>query len=202
MALPVRQQLLYWGIAAAVFFVLLWAIGDVMLPFLVGGAIAYFLDPIADRLERAGLSRVGATVTISHFVLLVAVLLILAIIPTLIQQLTGLINAVKTARAKLNLENGETWAQQFIRKVTPAQLVAFAVLIFLYMLGMEYVGFLLASSIFLAASMYLLGSRRVVLNLFISAAVLVAIFIVFRTAFSVVLPAGSLVGPHLPEFLK
>ncbi|MNU11930.1 hypothetical protein D3C72_2601730 [compost metagenome] len=50
--------------------------------------------------------------------------------------------------------------------------------------------------------MYLLGSRRVVLNLFISAAVLVAIFIVFRTAFSVVLPAGSLVGPFLPEFLK
>ena len=26
--------------------------GDVLLPFLVGGAIAYFLDPVADRLER------------------------------------------------------------------------------------------------------------------------------------------------------
>ena len=115
---------------------------------------------------------------------------------------TGLINAVKTARAKLNLENGETWLQQFGRKVTPVQLIAFSVLIFLYMLGMEYIGFLIASYIFLAASMYLLGSRRVVLNLFISAAVLVAIFIVFRTAFSVVLPAGSLVGPSLPEFLK
>jgi predicted PurR-regulated permease PerM len=101
MALPVRQQLLYWGIAAAVFFVLLWAIGDVMLPFLVGGAIAYFLDPIADRLERAGLSRVGATVTISLFVLLVAVLLILAIIPTLIQQLTGLINAAPEIAQRL-----------------------------------------------------------------------------------------------------
>ena len=101
MALPVRQQLLYWGIAAAVFFVLLWAIGDVMLPFLVGSAIAYFLDPIADRLERAGLSRVGATVTISLIVLLVAVLLILAIIPTLIQQLTGLINAAPEIAQRL-----------------------------------------------------------------------------------------------------
>jgi putative tricarboxylic transport membrane protein len=115
---------------------------------------------------------------------------------------TGLINVVKTARAKLNLENGETWLQQFGRKVTPVQLVAFAVLILLYMLGMEYIGFLLASYIFLAASMYLLGSRRVLLNLLISLLVLVAIFIVFRTAFSVVLPAGSLVGPYLPEFLK
>ena len=83
MALPVRQQLLYWGIASAVFLILLWALGNVMLPFLVGGAIAYFLDPVADRLERAGLSRVGATVTISLVALLIAVLLILAIIPTL-----------------------------------------------------------------------------------------------------------------------
>ena len=116
--------------------------------------------------------------------------------------ITALISTVKTARAKLNLENGESWAQQFVRKVTPLQLVAFTVLIFLYMLGMEYIGFLLASYIFLAASMYLLGSRRVGLNLVISLVVLAAIFIVFRSAFSVVLPAGSLVGPHLPEFLK
>ena len=93
MALPVRQQLVYWGIATAVFLLLLWALGNVMLPFLVGGAIAYFLDPVADRLERAGLSREGATVTISLVALMLAVLLVLAVIPTLVQQLTGLINA-------------------------------------------------------------------------------------------------------------
>ena len=51
MALPIRDQLKYWGIAAAVFMVALWFIGDVMLPFLLGGAIAYFLDPVADRLS-------------------------------------------------------------------------------------------------------------------------------------------------------
>jgi len=101
MALPVRQQLVYWGIATAVFLLLLWALGNVMLPFLVGGAIAYFLDPVADRLERAGLSRVGATVTISLVALLIAVLLILAIIPTLIQQLTGLINAAPEIAQRL-----------------------------------------------------------------------------------------------------
>lgn len=116
--------------------------------------------------------------------------------------LTGLLNVVKTARKKLNLENGESTAQQFVRKITPLQLVLFTVLIFLYMLGMEFIGFLLASYLFLALSMYLLGSRRVVLNLLISALVLAGIFIVFRTAFSVILPAGSLVGPHLPELLK
>lgn len=101
MALPVRQQLFYWGIAMAVFLLLLWGLGNVMLPFLVGSAIAYFLDPVADRLERLGLSRVGATVTISLVALLIAVLLILAIIPTLIQQLTGLINAAPDIAQRL-----------------------------------------------------------------------------------------------------
>lgn len=115
---------------------------------------------------------------------------------------TGLINAVATARARLRLEHGETWLQQFGRKVTPPRLIAFGVLMGLYMVGMEYVGFLIASYIFLAASMYLLGSHRVGLNLLVSLLVLMAIFIIFRTAFSVVLPAGSLVGPYLPGFLR
>jgi predicted PurR-regulated permease PerM len=52
MALPVRDQLKYWGIAAAVFFVLLWLLSDVVLPFVLGAAIAYLLDPIADWLQR------------------------------------------------------------------------------------------------------------------------------------------------------
>ena len=61
MALPTSHQLRYWGIAAAVFFLAIWFLGDVLLPFIVGGAIAYFLDPVADRLERAGLNRAAAT---------------------------------------------------------------------------------------------------------------------------------------------
>ena len=74
MALPVRDQLKYWGIAAAVFFVLLYLLGDVMLPFVVGAAIAYFLDPIADRLQRRGLTRVASTTLISLVALLAVVL--------------------------------------------------------------------------------------------------------------------------------
>jgi len=101
MALPVRQQLLTWGIATGVFLVMLWLLGNVLLPFLVGGAIAYFLDPVADRLERLGLSRVAATATISLAALLIAVLLVLAVIPTLVQQLTGLINAAPAIAARL-----------------------------------------------------------------------------------------------------
>jgi putative tricarboxylic transport membrane protein len=36
----------------------------------------------------------------------------------------------------------------------------------------------------------------------LSLLVLAGVFLVFRTAFSVVLPAGSLLGPYTPELLK
>ena len=93
MALPIREQAKYWGIALAVFFVLLWFLGGVMLPFLVGGALAYFLDPVADRLQKWGLSRVTATSVITLVAVLAVVLLVLAVIPTLIKQTTALVNA-------------------------------------------------------------------------------------------------------------
>lgn len=101
MALPAKQQLTYWGIATCVFLVALWLLGQVLAPFLVGGAIAYFLDPIADRLERLGLSRVAATTVISLSALLISVLLVLAVIPSLASQLTDLIEATPTIFHKL-----------------------------------------------------------------------------------------------------
>jgi predicted PurR-regulated permease PerM len=101
MALPTNQQLRYWGIAAAVFFLAIWLLGDVLLPFIVGGAIAYFLDPIADRLERMGLSRAAATSVISLIALMLVVLLVLAVIPTLVNQLTALVNAAPDIAKRL-----------------------------------------------------------------------------------------------------
>jgi predicted PurR-regulated permease PerM len=91
MALPVRQQVTYWGAAAVALGVVLWLLGDVILPFLLGGAIAYFLDPVADRLQRMGLSRVLSTVVIFILLILVVVVAGLIVIPTLIQQATDLV---------------------------------------------------------------------------------------------------------------
>ena len=92
MALPVGTQMRYWSIAAAVFFIVLWYLGNVMLPFVLGGAVAYFLDPLADRLERLGLSRLLSTVVISVVAVLVFVLLALLLIPTLVNQAVQLVN--------------------------------------------------------------------------------------------------------------
>lgn len=101
MALPTKDQFRYWAIAAAVFLVLLWFLGNTLLPFIVGGAIAYFLDPLADRLERLGMSRVAATTVISLFALFLVILLVLAVIPTLVNQLTALINAAPDIAKRL-----------------------------------------------------------------------------------------------------
>jgi predicted PurR-regulated permease PerM len=101
MALPIRDQAKYWGVAAAAFFALMWLLGDVILPFIVGAALAYFLDPVADRLERLGLSRVAATAVITVFGILLVVLLVLSIIPSLIAQLTALVNAAPQIAARL-----------------------------------------------------------------------------------------------------
>ncbi|MFT5649016.1 MAG: putative PurR-regulated permease PerM [Yoonia sp.] len=91
MALPIKDQAKYWGITIAVILILLWQLGDVILPFILGGAIAYCLDPIADRLERMGLSRVAAVAVITLVALLTFILLFLLVIPTLIQQTAQLI---------------------------------------------------------------------------------------------------------------
>ncbi|MFD1193275.1 AI-2E family transporter [Seohaeicola saemankumensis] len=90
MALPVKDQIRYWGIATAAFLVILWFLGDVILPFVLGGAIAYFLDPVADRIERLGASRAVATTVITLSAVLVFVLMALLVVPLLVQQAVSL----------------------------------------------------------------------------------------------------------------
>lgn len=104
MAMTTRQQTLYWGIVTVVFLVLLYLLGNVIMPFILGGAIAYILDPVADRLERLGLSRAISVTIISLVALFAFALIILLVIPTLINQLTDLI-----ATAPQLLDNLQGW---------------------------------------------------------------------------------------------
>ncbi len=90
MGLPIKDQLRYWGVVAGVFVLLLWFMGDVLLPFVLGSALAYFLDPVADRLERLGLSRAMATAAITVVALLMFVIMALLVVPTLVSQAINL----------------------------------------------------------------------------------------------------------------
>jgi predicted PurR-regulated permease PerM len=84
--MKVQEQLRWWGAGTAAFIVLLWFLAGMLLPFVLGAALAYLTDPIADRLERAGLSRILATILITVSSMGLAVLALLLIIPLLVDQ--------------------------------------------------------------------------------------------------------------------
>ena len=87
---PARQTGVWLVVAlAAVLFLALFQ--DILLPFVAGIAIAYFLDPLVDRLERRGVGRTaGALLVLAGFsVASFGVLLLL--VPVVNAQLAGLV---------------------------------------------------------------------------------------------------------------
>ena len=105
----------------------------------------------------------------------------------------GLVIVRQTARApRAHGGTGETVLRQFLRQITPGVVIAFSVAIGLYMAALEPLGFIVSSYLFMVACMWLLGSRKPLTIAIVSAACLGAIYVVFQTAFSVVLPAGTL----------
>ena len=86
MVLPVKDQIKYWTIAASILLIFLWLLGDILLPFVLGAAIAYLLDPIVDRLERLGTGRVLGTILILVAAFFVLFFIFLLLIPLVIDQ--------------------------------------------------------------------------------------------------------------------
>jgi predicted PurR-regulated permease PerM len=82
---------LFWVAAAAVFLLLMWVLNDILLPFVVGMVVAYFLDPVVVRLQRARMSRTMATTLVTIVAVLVAVGVVMAILPPLFGQIQSLI---------------------------------------------------------------------------------------------------------------
>lgn len=81
-----RKQAMFWLGATALFVLFFYVFRSVLLPFLAGFALAYFLDPIADFFERKGLSRTAATVTILLLFLVVFILALAIVVPVLASQ--------------------------------------------------------------------------------------------------------------------
>jgi predicted PurR-regulated permease PerM len=86
-----RRQIRFWIITAIILAIFIYLFSDILLPFVAGMVLAYFLDPVADRLQRLGLSRVMATVIILITFLIVLVLALVILIPVLASQLSDFI---------------------------------------------------------------------------------------------------------------
>src|SRR4051794_27896443 len=85
-----RRQLRFWLITLLVLVAALYILRDMLLPFVAGMAIAYFLDPIADRLERIGAPRWLATTCVLLFFVLILVLAALLLVPLIQSQIVQL----------------------------------------------------------------------------------------------------------------
>ncbi len=90
MSISLQNQNLYWILASFTFLLFFWFIGDVLLPFVLGAAIAYLLDPIADRLQARGLSRVMSVLIISVTALIIILPIAIFVINTIINQASAL----------------------------------------------------------------------------------------------------------------
>ena len=94
MSLKVSQQIIYWSAGLVALIAFVWLLGGTLMPFLVGMGIAYFLDPLVDRLEALRLPRAIATAIISIGSVLIIVLALLTLLPELQRQIVNLITAL------------------------------------------------------------------------------------------------------------
>ena len=94
MSLKVSQQIIYWSAGLVALIAFVWLLGGTLMPFLVGMGIAYFLDPLVDRLEALRLPRAIATAIISIGAVLIIVLALLTLLPELQRQIVNLITAL------------------------------------------------------------------------------------------------------------
>ncbi|PVB63414.1 AI-2E family transporter [Labrenzia sp. 011] len=85
--MSLRRQVQFWLLSLAVFCAFLYVFSGVLLPFVAGMAVAYLLDPVCDRLERLGIGRMWATLTILLAFVFVLVLFFVLVLPVLGNQL-------------------------------------------------------------------------------------------------------------------
>lgn len=96
MTLSVGEQVRWWTIGFAALIAFLWVFSGVMLPFLAGAALAYFLDPLADRLEARGLSRTLSTIIICLIMFGAMGAAIVMVVPAMFVQMRDLISLLPT----------------------------------------------------------------------------------------------------------
>ena len=107
----VERQVLFWLAIALVLVLLIALLRGVILPFVAGVVIAYFLNPAADRLTRWGVPRgLAATVIVAAFGCVIALALIF-LVPLLLTQAQQFAVALPDEIARLRALL-EAWARE------------------------------------------------------------------------------------------
>lgn len=114
-----KRQALFWLGATAVFILFVYVFRSVLLPFVAGLALAYFMDPVADFFERRGLSRLASTIVILLGFVIALVIALAVIVPILVTQANDFfsnfpqyISQLQALFSRLSLETG--WLANYI----------------------------------------------------------------------------------------
>src|SRR5258708_28759213 len=90
--MSLTRPILFWIAMLAAVITVVVLLREVLLPFVAGMVLAYLLDPLATRLERLGMNRLIATLTIVglFFVGIVAVIVFAA--PIILSELASFVD--------------------------------------------------------------------------------------------------------------
>ena len=114
-----QRQVLVWVAALSALIAVLWLLNAILLPFIAGLVMAYFLDPVADALERLGLPRLAATLVILLAAIFMLALGAIILVPIFGEQLRifagELPSLIQTLVARFN-EMAPAWLKDAVTK--------------------------------------------------------------------------------------
>jgi predicted PurR-regulated permease PerM len=112
MVMRVERQLWFWVAALIVLVLAIALLREILLPFVAAIVVAYFLNPVADRLEAQGLNRTWAAILIVGVMAVLVTLALILLVPVLVDQMRRMVTALpgETERFKTFVERlGNDW---------------------------------------------------------------------------------------------
>jgi predicted PurR-regulated permease PerM len=108
----------FWVAGFALFFLALWLLSAILLPFVAGFAIAYFLNPLVNRIERLSVPRGLAAFIVLALFLTLLVVVIMLVVPILETQVLELAANLPRLLAEARRE-AEALMQMAQERLTP-----------------------------------------------------------------------------------
>ncbi|NIX77220.1 AI-2E family transporter [Microvirga terricola] len=99
--MTIQRQIAFWIAALVVLGLMLFTLRTILLPFVAGFALAYLLDPLADRMQKLGIGRLGASLVILVLFVLIFILTLVILVPLAAQQVGAFVEKLPSYVARL-----------------------------------------------------------------------------------------------------
>ena len=89
--MTLRNQVLIWIVLLVALVLMLWLFRGILLPFVVGAALAYLLNPLVNQLQKWRFNRAWATTVVLLSVITIVLSIFFMFVPLIGQQIVGLV---------------------------------------------------------------------------------------------------------------